>query len=62
MAVGIGAFDYKVLAFDPPQLSQPATEAINIGVWRDGEPANARLLVLRTRCERPCRRGRSTHK
>src|SRR5262245_59521526 len=53
MAVGISLFDQEVVAFDPAQLPQPAAEGLDIRMWRDREPADARALGLRPCYDRP---------
>jgi len=46
--------------FDPPKLSQPATDAVDERVRRDSAPADARLLcLLHAHAERP--RSRKNH-
>src|SRR5262245_43657757 len=53
MTVRIDRFDREVFAFNPSQLPQALPETIDVGVRRDGEPANARTFGLRPRRHRP---------
>ena len=56
MAVGVDLVDHEIVAFDPSQFPQLAAETFDIGMGRNGEPADAGGLNLRVRRERPRRR------